>query len=63
MQVSAAYVVVPGGNAAGDVVVPMFDCAPLLAGEQIRAGGDGEVEVGLVRDEVDLEAVEPGRLV
>ena len=41
----------------------MLDGAALLLREQVWAGGDGEVKLRLVGDEVDLEAVEARRLV
>ena len=41
----------------------MLHGAALLLGEQAGTRGDGEVELRLVGDEVDLEAVEARRLV
>ena len=40
-----AHIVIPGRDARRDVVVPVLDGAPLLAREEVRAGGDGEVEL------------------
>ena len=50
-------------DARRDIEVPVLDGAALLAGEQVRTRGDGDVHLRLVRDEVDLEAIEAGRLV
>ena len=58
-----AYVVVPGRDTIRDVEIPVLDGATLLLLEQRGSARDGDVLLGLVGDEVDLETIETRRLV